>query len=213
MIFGIGGKLSGGKTCTAVKFAYDRYNDGKKVISNFMVNFPGDQRNIFMNNEQFVDFIKTHYMDQQGLKRMFFNSVLILDEVQNLISSRSSATQLNNLLLNFFMMAGKLDCDIVYTAQVQDSMVDKIIRECTNVYCNCYRITEDGKPLIFENRIYNKRILIVVIMQFDFDVLGQQIRTLIYDPAEFYKFYDTREITLLDRTKYMRGGLKDLRNR
>lgn len=212
MIFGISGKLSGGKTCTAVKFAYDRYLEGKKVISNFMINFPNDDRNIFMNNEQMVDFLKRNYQDQAALRKMFFNSVLIIDEVANLAGARgSSATALNQMMTEFFMMAGKLDCDIVYTAQVQTSMVDKILRECTNIYCNCYRISDQGNPLIFENRIYSKKILIAVIMQFDFDILGSQIKTLVYDPEPYFKFYDTREITLLDRTKYMRGGSRDLR--
>lgn len=214
MIFGIGGKLSGGKTCTAVMYSYDKFLAGKKIIANFKINFPEypncpDQ--IFISNTQFVDFIKKNYHNQDALKKLFFNSVLILDEIGQIISSRRSSTGINQLITGFLMMAGKIDLDVVYTAQVQDSMVDKILRECTNVYCNCFRIREDGSPLIFEDRIYQGKIRIAILLQLDFDIGGQVIKTLVYDPEMYYSFYDTREITLLDSSQYMRGGSKDLR--
>lgn len=214
MIFGIGGKLSGGKTCTSVMFAHEKFKEGKKVIANFNITFPEDpesDRVIFMRNDQIVDFIKGHYQDQESLRSMFYNSVLILDEIGQLISARASSTALNQLMTGFFMMAGKLDCDVLFTFQVKESMVDKILREVCNVYANCYRVTSDGEPLIFDSRIYPGKIAIVVVLEFDFDIMGMKYGQLVYDPTPYYAMYDTREITLLDRSLYLRGGSRDLR--
>lgn len=212
MIFGIGGKLSGGKTCTGVKFSHGQWLTGKKVISNIYIKFPeGDDRTVFIRNDQLVAFLKRYYMDSVKLKEFFFNSVLLLDEIVNLIGSRRSSTALNELFTNFFMMAGKLDCDVVFTFQVKESQVDKILREVCNVYANCYRINDKGVPLVFEERVYKGKIMIAVLLEFDFDILGMKYSKLVYDPEPYYKMYDTREITLLDRSAYMRGGVKDLR--
>lgn len=211
MIVGIGGKLSGGKTVTMVRYAHDKWLKGKKVISNFRVKFSDTNENVyFMSNTVFVDWLKSNYMDQEALKDMFFNSVLLQDEIVNLASGRRTSTTLNEMITNFYMMAGKLDCDIVFSFQ-KDTMADIRLREIANIYCNCYRISENKQPLIWKDRKVKEKVYIAVISMLDFDILGQQIVTEVYDPSPYFKMYDTREITLLDRSKYMRGGSKDLR--
>lgn len=210
MILGLGGKLSGGKTVTSVRFAHDQWLSGKKVLSNIELNFPRNNERCYkLTNEQFVDYLKANFDNQQAIRKMFENSVLLLDEIGNILSARKSTSLLNEMITQFIMMAGKLNCDIVYTAQLQESQADLRLRGVTNIYGNCYRYTAEGfKPLIFENRVVTEKILIVVIMEFDFDLLGRTITQMVYDPSPYYSMYDTKEITLLDRTKYLRGGSK-----
>lgn len=60
MIFGIGGKLSSGKTVTAVRYAYDEGKKGKKVISNIKLFFPKKIEVIYLNNTDTIEFIKNN---------------------------------------------------------------------------------------------------------------------------------------------------------
>lgn len=211
MLMCCSGNLSGGKTIFTVKTAYERaLKDKKKIISNIRLNLP-DMVYEFLDNERFVDFLRENYTNQEVLRKKFYNSVLLLDEAVNLISARRSTTGLNELITNFFMMAGKLDCDVFITAQILSSQIDLRLRDLLNVYVNCFRVTEDGRPLIFENRIYQGKIRIMVIMEFNFDIIGVKIVKFAFDPEPYYKMFDTREITLLDSSKYLRGGSKDLR--
>lgn len=212
MILGLGGKLSGGKTVTAVRYCLQKGLQGKKIISNIKLNFPKEIKVIFLDNEEFVDYLKENYQNQEMLRKMFFNSVIFLDEIVNLISARKSTTILNELITNFMMMAGKLDADVVYTFQVKDSQVDLRLREISQVYGNCYRYTTNGVPLIDKPRIINQEIIIVVILEYDFDILGKKIGAIQFNPKKYYHLYDTREVTLLDRSKYMSGGIKDLKH-
>lgn len=210
MIFGIGGKLSSGKTVTAVRYAYDEGKKGKKVISNIKLFFPKKIEVIYLNNTDTIEFIKNNAENPETLYKLFSHSVILWDEITNLFNARKSGSLLNDLLTSFIMYCGKMDADIVFTYQVRGSQVDKRLREICNIYANCYRVTEDGKPLIFSPRIVNKKIYIIVAMLINLDLLGQRIVKQIYDPEPIYKLYDTREIILLDRSKYLKKGKKSL---
>lgn len=211
MIIGLGGKLSGGKTISMVRFAYRMGLRGKKIITNIHLNFPSNIEVIELSNEEFIDFLKENYDDQDKIKSMFFNSVLMLDEVSSLLSARKSTTILNELVTNFLMMAGKLDCHVIYTFQIKESQVDKRLREISQVYGNCYRINANtGIPIIEGDRILSDKVLIMVVLEYDFDILGLKTTKEVFDPSPYFNMYNTREVVLLDRSKYMRGGKKDL---
>lgn len=210
MIFGIGGKLSSGKTCTAVKYAYDEGLKGKKVISNIKLFFPPEIEVVYLNNEDTISFLKNNAESPQTLYKMFFHSVVLWDEITNLLNARKSGSLLNDLFTSFIMYAGKMDADIVFTYQIRGSQVDKRLREICNLYGNCYKVTQDGKPIIFGPRIVNKKIYIVVAMLLDLGLFGSRVIKEVYDPEPIYKLYDTREIILLDRSKYLKKGKKSL---
>lgn len=211
MILGISGKLSGGKTCTAVKYAYDQGLQGKKVLSNIRLNLPSNIRQTYIRDTEFIHFLKTNYDNPDQIKKVFHNSVFLVDEIVNLVSARKSSSGLNELITNFFMMCGKLSCDVVFTAQDLESMADKRLRSVCNVYANCFRISETNTSLIDQDRIVKGKVLIVVYFLFDLDILGKIIKQMVYDPSPYFSMYDTEEIVLLDRSKYLRGGTRDLR--
>lgn len=213
MIFGIGGKLSGGKTVSLVRFAHHYGLKGKKVIGNIKLNFPNNIKTEYMGNETFVDFLKYNLQKPQVLHNKFFNSVLILDEIVNLVSARRTSTALNEMVTNFLMMVGKLDTHVGYSFQVRDSHTDIRLRNVTNIYGNCYRVDEKGQVLMTDDRIVDKKIFIVLDLELDFDLRGIKIVQDVFDPEPYFHLYNTREITLLDRTRYLRGGIKDLRKR
>lgn len=209
----MGGKLSGGKTTTGTRFSIDKaMKEKKKIISNIrLFNLPEGIEFLWLPNEEFIKFLKLNYRNEDALMKMFFNSVLFLDEIVNIISARKSSTNLNEIVTNFLMMTGKLDCDVVYTYQVQESQVDKRLREIANIYANCYRVDRNLQPLINKPRIVNEKVYILVIMELDFDIAGKKYTQMLYDPSPYYKFFNTREMNLTDTSKFMRGGIYDLR--
>ena len=208
-IIGSGGKLSGGKTVTGIFLLNEvGIKQGKKIISNIRLK---DIDYTFIENDYFIRFIKQNIKNQKALMKLFFNSFLLLDEIRGLISARKSTSNLNELLTSFFMMLGKLDCDLYYTYQVLESMVDKQLRLVTDYILKTYRITKDGK-LYSGPRIAKQDILIRVEVYIYENEIEQFIGSFVYDPKPYFNRYNTREITLVDRDKYTRGGRYDLRS-
>lgn len=211
MIMGFGGKLSGGKTVSAVRYAWQQGLKGKTVISNIKLIFPQDIKVVRLKNTDLVEFIKINFQNPDKIRERFYNSCLLLDEIGNIVSARRSSTTLNEMMTQFFMMLGKLSSNLVYTAQIQESQTDLRLRGVTNIYANCYRFTVRGEPLIMQDRIISEKIAIVLIYEIDLDILGIKIAREVFNPEPFFNMYDTREITLLDRSLYLKGGRRDLR--
>lgn len=201
-VFGCGGNLSGGKTVTSVMFLKDAETKGKKIISNIKLYHT---KYTLMSYDQFISILQKYRNDQDKLMEIFFNSVMLWDEARNLLSARKSTTNLNEMTTSFLMMAGKLDCDVIYTYQVLTSMIDLQLREITHFFLDCKRVDIRGKPIIGQKRILDEKILIEVrLCQLDKDDnLVWTGKKFVFDPAPFYKFYNTREIVLLDRERYL----------
>ena len=211
MIIGLGGNLSGGKTVTAVRFAYEQGLKGKKIISNIKLNFPENIQVEYMSNPEFIEFIKINYENSEALKRKFYNTVFLADEIVHLLSGRRTTSTIAELLTNYFMMCGKLNQDVVMTYQLGTSQLDNRIREAVmNKEGICLRCTNKG--IVFDNseRILNEKIYILIIWQTSLGFLGNKRGYEIYDPSIYFPMYDTREIVLMDRTVYLKGGTKDL---
>jgi len=210
MIIGLGGKLSGGKTITAIKYAYEQGLKGKKIVSNIGLKFPETISYQFMKSSSFVDFIKQYYENGQMLKTMFSKSVLLIDEIVGVLSSRRSSSNLNEMITDFFMMCGKMNCDVVFTYQNYESQVDVRLRTVLEKQGFCMRIAKDKSNLNQQERIVKKPIVILVIWKEEFGYLGSKLYAEVYDPSPYYDFYDTQEVTLMDRSDYLKGGSKDL---
>lgn len=207
--------LSGGKTVTGVRFCYDHcLISKKKVISNIFLDFGGKIKVEIMPFEELIIFLATNYTNTDAITEKFKDSILFLDEVVNLISARKSNSNLNELITNFLMMVGKLDCDVFYTYQIQESQVDLRLREITQITSECYRLTSEGfvDPLDPNSkRILHEKVYILVVEDINKGKLGISRRVFVYDPTPYYQFYKTREITLLDRQNYASGGSKDIK--
>lgn len=200
-VLGLGGALSGGKTVTCMYFIKEALKEGKKVISNItLYGIPYTN----MSFDQFIAILQKYRNDQKKLMEIFYNSIMLWDEARNLISARKATTNLNEMSTSFLMMAGKLDCDIVYTYQVLTSMIDLQLREITTYFLDCTRIDSKGNPIMGKKRILDEKVLILVrLMMYENEQLNYTGKKFIFDPEPYYKYYNTREIVLLDREKYL----------
>jgi len=211
MIIGLGGNLSGGKTITAVKIAYELGLKGKKIISNIHLNMPENINYEYMPSDKLIDFIKAYYEKGWKLKEKFYNSVLLADEIVHLLSARRATSGIAELLTNYFMMCGKLNQDVIMTYQLGTSQLDNRIREAVmNKEGTCLRCTKNG--IVFNNtdRILNEKVYILIIWKQNFGALGVRRSYEYYNPEEYFKMYDTREIVLMDRNVYSKGNTKDI---
>lgn len=205
-LVGLGRKLSGGKTATAVFFLQQDFEQGNKIIANIPLKIPGA---IYMPSEQLVDFIvenkrKLSEDDYQKLiEEKFRDSSILIDEAKGLFSARRSMTNLAEITTDFIMLLGKLDCNFYYTFQIFSSQVDLQLRDITDNICICTRENLDGTPFVGK-RIPNVPIRIHVKV-YEFDINFNLIDTGIefyFDPLIVAPLYNTRQFTIMDREKF-----------
>jgi hypothetical protein len=202
-IVGIGGILSSGKTLLGVKLCLDSKNKGKRIISNIKLNFPY----FYLSTSELVTFLKRNFEDTKVIEKKFKNSVLFIDEITNLVNARKASASLNELITTFFMMLGKLDCDLVYTYQLLTSQIDVRLREITTTFCDCQRVilkANQDRSL----RIIDSPIRIKVIMFKKTGTLGFKMSKFQFNPEKYFNLYNTREIILLDRDRYLKSRIR-----
>lgn len=222
MNFGSGGKLSSGKGVVSIILIKElRELSNKKIIS--LIRLSGFDNYEYMSIKDFVDFIIENANNYEELKKKFQNTILNADELRNLISARKTSSNLNEMLTQFFMMAGKLDCDIIFTYQVYTSQIDLQFREITDLNLNCERVLENGDMLPFKyarmriptfnlkhNDLRPENLVPIAIkatlmLYIDEKLISTGKSVLIpFDKVkEAGQHYNTRELIILDRTQYL----------
>lgn len=193
MIIGIFGNMSSGKTVLAVKLAYDEFIKKKaKIISNIELKFPYK----FIDSDSLI----TTVIQQPNI---FYESNFLLDEAHNYLESRRSSSSVNLRFVMFLTQLGKLSCSLIMTSQMI-RQIDIRFRELMDVVIVCNRIDEKGNIILENDRILKKKILIqckgeiylhggATILPFCF----------VFDPEPYFKLYNTREIVIIDREKYV----------
>lgn len=196
MNIGLGGKLSSGKTVIGLSYVIDALKNNKKIISNIEL----DLQYTHLSNEGFLRYIIKALDNPDLLNKMFFNSCLFLDEISQLLDARKSTSYVNDLVTNFIIMAGKLDCDIIFTYQILESQVDLRLREICDLFGYCIPLDENLNPMFLRTkRIIENQIYILVLYTLNLGTFGNFEYYKLYDPKPFYKLYNTREIVLLNR--------------
>lgn len=195
MIAGIFGNLSSGKTLLGVKTIFEekQKNPNLKIISNIYLKMDYDQ------------------LDLEGLlskvaedKEYFRNAVLFIDEIHNLVDARKSTSNLNVDFTRFVTQIGKLNCNMIFTSQIFSSQIDLRLRELCDVLFFCKRVNEKGQAMILRERKVNEKIFIFVTYFFkEFGGLVFKQGKFVFSPEKYYGLYDTEEIVVLDRTKYL----------
>lgn len=195
MIIGILGNLSSGKTLLAIKLIYDelKKNPNKKIFSNIKLNFKYEH----IDFESLVSNIINN-------SSMFFNSIVLADELHLLAESRRSSSDLNLTITKFITQLGKLNCIMIYTSQIF-SQVDVRLRELTDILVFCERVSENLEPLFLKSRIVKEKIYIrceLLIKRYG-GIKYTSVK-FVFNPQEYYGLYDTREVVMLDRDKFLK---------
>lgn len=197
MNIGVEGNLGDGKTVTLVHELMTSVPKSKIPLAN--IKLVGSE---YMSSHDMVQFIKDHQHDTQALWEKFGNRVWFVDEIGQMISSRTPSNPVNLLITSFITMCGKLDCDVYFSCQIPESQVDKILRSLVNIEIQCSKFYADGEPVIYGNRILEKPVLILAMKKMKLGMLGSITVPEIYDPSPYYSLYDTRELVMLDRTQF-----------
>lgn len=206
MITGIFGNLSSGKTALAVYLSHEEFlKNNKKIISTLKLNF----KSIYISTETLVDIT---IIERQ--KKYFFDSILLADEIHNIVDARRSSSDLNQKFTQFITQLGKLDCNLVFTSQILKSQIDTRLRDLCDVYIFCERymlIKNKLYEATFEPRIiYDKNNQLVPIRIYCNMIIkiqgGKSYKNLefMFDPSQVYDLYETRKIIILDRDKYLK---------
>lgn len=201
------GSLSGGKTLTGIYIIVNRQiKTGKKIISNIKLKYLDNYE--YLSNKDFVDFILENYEDIDKLRDKFYNVILFLDEITHLLTARKSISDLNEKITSICMYLGKLNADLVYTAQDYESMVDLRLRGITPRIAECLRVKVIGEDVEFvsdeEKRIVDYKINILVIWEIRSLFGLVQYESELLDLESYYKYYDTEEMLTLDRSRYLK---------
>lgn len=198
MLVGFFGLQSSGKGIISTKFLRWRNEIlPKRVISNCYLN----QKNCVIKSTEEI----YKYSKQPSL---FQNSYLYITEMHNIIDGRRTNSLMNTNFTQFLTQVGKLDCDVIYDAQLFESQIDLRLREFTPLrfLCSRYKIVNNRiVPALFDGRIIKEKIAIKIEIELN-SPDGTKIKTLgYYQPTqEDFDYYKTREIVTLDREKFLK---------
>lgn len=129
------GYIGSGKTLSCTAFAHKAYKAGKKIISDYTLNFP----HTHFDKEE----LQNYQIDNQCLLALD-NSDVLLDKSRYMANTR---------VVNFILQAEKNNADIFIVAnQLED--IDKRIRERVITRCKC---RYDDKTKYVTLYIYQRR--------------------------------------------------------
>lgn len=135
-------------------------------------------------------------IDVQRLLKMqpdLQNCIIAIDELQVLLDSRNSSSDVNQLLSYFFLQSRKRNVYIYFTTQFLDQ-VEKRIRRIVDTVTECVRITAKGvRPVWFQ---FTPR-----------DKWGRRIASFFMRGDDVFRVYKTQE-TITDFQTHNRGRLK-----
>lgn len=194
MNIGIFGNLSSGKTALAVSIIYQEYQAKQtKVITNIDLKFP----NVKVDLPELIDKTRND-------PDFFRNAILFLDEIHVIIDARRSMADINQKFTQFLTQLGKLDCNLIFTAQILNSQIDLRLRELMDIYVICEKMDERG------NKIYGKRVSDKkVYFMTEWHILVKAgtkeiVRKIPYDLDYVFPLYDTRELVIFDRDAFLK---------
>lgn len=214
MNIGLIGNLSRGKTVTCCYLADNLINDykrdfgiSKRLIANTDISLKNHSC-YRLSNKDLLLLLKEPERNKDRIERIFKNSVYVIDEISNLLFARKS-TIVNELVLNLCMMFGKLDCDLIYTAQRMTTQVDVLLRDLTDIKIVPTRVTMEGAPIVFGPRFLTEKIMIKCSCKMFIDDKVKKF-SFFYDPEPYYDSYESKRIELFNRNAFAKGGEFDL---
>lgn len=137
MIHSICGLQNAGKTLYMTYLAFKDFQKGKKIISNYNLNFKH-----YLVNKEFVFWVARKQPN-------FKNCSFVFDELWLWLDSNSDYKE-NRIATYFFLQSSKNDANIFLTAQSNDQNIKRIRK-------NLHRYTECNRVLKFKNKYYPVR--------------------------------------------------------
>lgn len=193
MIHIIVGLMNSGKTLYMTKLLYRDYLRGRKILTNYPVNFPH-----YLIN---VDWLLNLAKDEDTVIE---NISMGLDELWIHFDSRSSMSEQSKLGSYFFLQSSKDDSNIYITAQ-DNRQNEYRIRQNLHKITMCSRVfkAKEGQfqalsderrflPLAIQKRLYIKAMTFKrVLMGFNSGL--SPARTEYVKASKYFPLYDTRK--------------------
>lgn len=196
---GFFGVMSSGKGVMSTKFL--RWANDKKprrIISNCYLNLSNVI--ILSNDELYLKHKEPSF---------FMDSYLYITELHTILESRSSSALVNKNFTMFLTQVGKIDCKIIYDSQLS-GQIDVRMREFTPYRIICerlvYRNNKFCSPNFFDGRKLQEQIYIKMTLNIT-NLKGEEVfKEIGLYPAtnDDFSIFDTTQIIMLDREKYMR---------
>ena len=153
LVIGLKGLKGSGKTLVMTLLLYAEYKNGRKIYTNYEVNFP----------HKILDVEKLVKLDIQ-----LQNAVIGIDELHMICDSRRSGKKQNILLSYFVLQSRHRSIDLYYTTQF-NGQVDKRIRENTDINIICENLfidsDNDGNNDLFRIIVQDKRSMPIRLME------------------------------------------------
>lgn len=128
LVIGFKGYKGSGKTLAMTLFLYLEYKKGKKIYTNYPVNFP----------HEYIDVQKLVDLDKQ-----LQNAVIGIDELHMICDSRRSSSKQNMLMSYFVLQSRHRSVNFYYTTQL-DGQIDVRIRDNTDINVICQNLFIDS---------------------------------------------------------------------
>lgn len=140
MILAYIGSMGSGKTLSLVREAKNYYDMGYKIYSNITLSFPH------------VKITRADLLDYANKKEQFKDSFFLIDEFAIFVGdARRSASDRNIALSYFIVMTRKLNIILGLTSQTWN-MVEKRVRENTDIFIECKSFKLSGGVVLIRNR-------------------------------------------------------------
>jgi len=179
MIILLLGTQGSGKTLSLVRFAYRAHKYGKKIYSNFHLNFP----------HMILTF-------EQMLACEFNNAVVVVDEAQNFGFDSREAMKRGNIALQKKFISQIRKQDVTFWASFQRlNMADSRLRSQSEWYFDCKKfLYQDSKFIeIIQSKKYPKDAKIIIDINTLHLDTGKEGK-IRFIANNYYDLYDTRQV-------------------
>jgi len=180
------GSMRSGKTLTMTRELYKEYINGRKVYSNYWLNFPHEELDINDLDEA---------IRRKDTSR-FDNAVIGIDEIHVYLDSRTSGAKRNRITSYFMTQSGKMNCRILWTSQFL-RQVELRIRYNSNYLNSCKRFIMYKKKKIYLPQD-DKRVDFIVevkhhVLSEGYGKIGflRDKTWYLRQPKRFFHLYDT----------------------
>lgn len=175
------GHKGDGKTNLCTSLCYNGWLAGRKIFSNYKLEFPFTPIDLKAMIEN-PDWVR--------------DGIIAIDEAQTFVDCRMAGSKKNRLFSYIMLQGRKRKIDIILTSQQLDNVDIRIRRNLEHLY-ECEAIVKDvrdGKPILRRATAEEKEAAHVDLVKVTFTDYTMGVRKkMIFDPAPFFRLYDSDE--------------------